>query len=347
VGTTVTLNGSNFAGATAVTFNNIAAQFEFVLDSELRAAVPTGATTGKIEVTNAAGTGTSAADFVVTSGGGTQTQTFTPTDDAFVWSAKPTNNYGTSTDLRVRKTSETQIAYFKFNVIGLSGSITSASLQLLCTDASPNGGSVYKVSNNFLNNSSSWTEGGLNWTNAPAVSGSALSSAGSIGVSQTVEWDVKAAITGNGIYSFAITNSSSDAAYYSSKEGTQVPQLVIQTSGSAIAANVVDETVDSKLQPQILSTPESLELFPNYPNPFNLETTIEYALPEAKDVRLSIYNIRGQEVRPLVDEYQSAGFKTVRWDGRDNFGREISSGLYFSRLVVGQTVLMQKLTLQK
>jgi hypothetical protein len=48
-----------------------------------------------------------------------------------------------------------------------------------------------------------------------------------------------------------------------------------------------------------------------------------------------------------VDEYQSAGFKTVRWDGRDNFGREISSGLYFSRLVVGQTVLMQKLTLQK
>jgi hypothetical protein len=347
VGTLVTILGNNFAGSTVVTFNGVAATFNVISNSEIRATVPTGASTGKISVTSAGGSVASSTNFTVTTGGGPQTLTFNPTDDAFVWSAYPSNNYGGSSNLRVRKTSESQVAYFKFNVTGLSGSVVSAKLRLLCADASPDGGGVYKVSNNFLNSSTPWTESGLLWTNAPAVSGSALSSTGSVSVGQTVEWDVTTAVTANGVYSFAIKNGSSDAVYYSSKEGAQAPQLVITTSSTSIA-KVMDEQFDeieSIVENPII--PEALTLLPNYPNPFNPETTIQYGLPAAEEVRLVIYNIRGEEVRILVNEYQSAGFKTVRWDGRDNLGNEVSSGMYFSRLSAGRTVLTAKLTLQK
>ena len=70
----------------------------------------------------------------------------------------------------------------------------------------------------------------------------------------------------------------------------------------------------------------------NVPNPFNPETTIRYRLAEAGNVRLTIYNALGQTVRTLVDGYQSAGDRIVRWDGRDRLGQAVSSGLYFYRL---------------
>ncbi len=348
VDTVVTIIGDNFTGAISVKFNNVSAAFTVVSDSVITATVPIGATTGKISVTNSAGIGTSIDDFVITGVPPPQTLVFNPTDDAFVWSAKPTNNYGPSVELRVRKTSETQIAYFKFNVTGLSGTVASAKLRLMVTDGSPDGGSIYVVSNNFLNSSTPWTEGGLIWPNAPAVTGSLLSKLGSVTAGQTVEYDVTAAITSDGIYSFAIKNSSGDVLKFSSKEGTKVPELEIQTGTStAIAvalATGVDDTVNSS---QKLQIPGDRVLYPIYPNPFNLETTIQYHLPEAVDVRLAIYNLRGQEVRALVDEHQSAGFKTVRWDGRDHFGQEVGSGTYFARLTAGRLLITGKLILQK
>ena len=80
--------------------------------------------------------------------------------------------------------------------------------------------------------------------------------------------------------------------------------------------------------------PASFQLLPNYPNPFNAQTTIKYALPEVSHVRLKVYNILGQEVRVLVDGVREAGIQTVGWDGRDNGGREVSSGVYLYRLEV-------------
>ena len=74
---------------------------------------------------------------------------------------------------------------------------------------------------------------------------------------------------------------------------------------------------------------------PNYPNPFNAETRIEYAVPEAAKVEIIIYNTRGQEVVTLVDEVQQPGFKKVVWYGTDNFGNSVSSGVYFLRLRAG------------
>lgn len=89
------------------------------------------------------------------------------------------------------------------------------------------------------------------------------------------------------------------------------------------------------------------ELFHNYPNPFNPRTEIKYALPNDCHVKLTIYNILGQRVRVLVDEYQSAGHKSVKWDGKDEQGREVSSGVYFYRIQAGDFVQSKKMVLMK
>ena len=78
--------------------------------------------------------------------------------------------------------------------------------------------------------------------------------------------------------------------------------------------------------------PESFELTQNYPNPFNPETVIPFALPEASQVRLTIYNVLGQQVARLVDDRLSAGFHKISWNGRDEYGRQVASGLYFVRM---------------
>jgi hypothetical protein len=93
--------------------------------------------------------------------------------------------------------------------------------------------------------------------------------------------------------------------------------------------------------------PKEFELSQNYPNPFNPATVIEYALPKSSDVKIKIYNILGQEVRNLVNERQEAGYKIIGWDGKDDQGREISSGIYFYRIVAGNFVKAKKMVLLK
>jgi hypothetical protein len=77
------------------------------------------------------------------------------------------------------------------------------------------------------------------------------------------------------------------------------------------------------------STPTKFALLQNFPNPFNPETTIKYNLAEGTNVSLRIYNVVGQVVRTLVSEPQSAGRYTVRWNGSDDRGVSVSSGIYF------------------
>ncbi|MGH7599582.1 MAG: DUF7594 domain-containing protein, partial [bacterium] len=229
----------------------------------------------------------------------------------------------------------------KFDVSGLSGTVQSAKLRLQVTTASNSGGSVYSVSNNYLGTSTPWTETGLKYNNAPAISGTALSTVGSVTVGQVVEFDVTAAIAGNGTISFGMKNSSSTSVYYSSKEGSTKPELVIQVSSGAAGkmVDIISETVSP--------LPERFDLSPNYPNPFNAQTVIEYALPKEEKVRLIIYNIAGQMVRTLVDESLPAGYKRVLWNGADAYGREVSTGIYFFQLQFGGQKLVRKMIVQR
>lgn len=100
-------------------------------------------------------------------------------------------------------------------------------------------------------------------------------------------------------------------------------------------------------EPKESNLPKTFGLDQNYPNPFNPTTTISYQLAEQRDVRLVIFNILGQVVKTLVDGVQPAGFYTVRWDGRNNEGMRVSSGMYFYRLKAGNTFMTKKMLLLK
>ena len=93
--------------------------------------------------------------------------------------------------------------------------------------------------------------------------------------------------------------------------------------------------------------PKEFELSQNIPNPFNPETQISYSLPEAAKVRLTVYNVLGRKVKKIVDEYQTAGSKTVHWDGKDESGSEVASGIYFYRLDAGRYIETKKMVLMK
>ncbi len=82
----------------------------------------------------------------------------------------------------------------------------------------------------------------------------------------------------------------------------------------------------------IASLPSILKLFPNEPNPVVSKTRIAFRLPEAGDVELAVYAVSGRLVRTLIREKQEAGDHAVVWDGRDDAGREVSTGVYFYRL---------------
>lgn len=93
--------------------------------------------------------------------------------------------------------------------------------------------------------------------------------------------------------------------------------------------------------------PYSFELFQNYPNPFNPTTNIRFNLSKSGHVRLVIYNILGRRVTTLVDEDLPAGHKLVTWDGKDDLGKEVASGVYFYRIKAGDFVQSKKMVLMK
>jgi len=93
--------------------------------------------------------------------------------------------------------------------------------------------------------------------------------------------------------------------------------------------------------------PDKFSLSQNYPNPFNPECNIDYAIPIDCHVRLSVYNVLGQKIRVLVDEQQSAGYKSVVWDGKDSQGQELTTGVYFYRIQAGDFVESRKMVLIK
>ncbi|MCG8605004.1 carboxypeptidase regulatory-like domain-containing protein [bacterium] len=98
---------------------------------------------------------------------------------------------------------------------------------------------------------------------------------------------------------------------------------------------------------ELMSTPETFDLAQNYPNPFNPETTIKYQLGQASRVSLKIFNVLGQEIRDLVNEELLAGNHTAVWDGRDNFGRQVASGVYLFRITAGDFRMSRRMLLLK
>jgi hypothetical protein len=93
--------------------------------------------------------------------------------------------------------------------------------------------------------------------------------------------------------------------------------------------------------------PDKFSLFQNYPNPFNPTTIVEFKIPQPAKVSLKIYNILGQLVRVLLDEERAAGTYTYYWDGNDENGQPVSSGVYFYKLNEGDLTEVKKMVLLK
>ncbi|MFQ5637754.1 MAG: phytase [bacterium] len=277
--------------------------------------------------------------------------TFHPIADTYARSSRPTSDYGRKLHLVVRKSSAIQHSFIKFEVSNLNGAVQSAKLRLYVTDPSSDGGAIYSVSNNYVDNSAPWNENDLNWRNKPAIEGTPLHQFGAAHLNEWVEADVTLAITGNGAFSFGILNTVRDRIKYSSKEGSHPPELFITltTNASTAAKSAKDSNSDLNIRPdaETVFLPQEFELLGNYPNPFNPETTIEYSLPREARVRLSIYNMLGQKVRELLDKRQNPGFKKITWDGHDRVGNPVSSGIYFIRLEVESRTFIRKMVLQK
>jgi hypothetical protein len=111
--------------------------------------------------------------------------------------------------------------------------------------------------------------------------------------------------------------------------------LLIYPKPSAVG----DETESSR--------PKDFELLQNYPNPFNMETLIRYNLKKDCRVTLNVFNILGQKVITLVDEHQEAGLKVVNWNGEDDNGKSLASGVYFYRLQAGDLAQSRRMVLLK
>ena len=95
------------------------------------------------------------------------------------------------------------------------------------------------------------------------------------------------------------------------------------------------------------ATPTATKLLGNYPNPFNPTTAISYQLSADNWVALRIYNTLGEEVATLVNEFQTAGYKSATWNGRNDAGSSVASGIYIYRLTTGNVVKSEKMMFMK
>ncbi|HSD63519.1 MAG TPA: LamG-like jellyroll fold domain-containing protein [Ignavibacteriaceae bacterium] len=93
--------------------------------------------------------------------------------------------------------------------------------------------------------------------------------------------------------------------------------------------------------------PGRYELSQNYPNPFNPTTTIKFGIPKAGQVVLVVYDILGRKIKTLLNENTHVGYHSVVWDGTNDYGNRVSTGIYFYQLNAGSTQLTQKMILLK
>jgi Predicted phosphohydrolases len=177
-------------------------------------------------------------------------QTFIAEADAQVNEANPSTNYGNSTYLQVDGAADPEVeSFIRFTVTGLSGTIQNAKLRVYdTTNASNNGPAVYATG-------ISWTETALTWKSRPARTSGELDNKGSLSTNAWVEYDVTSQIQGNGTFSFVLAADSNDAATFSSRQGSQPPQLVIAVAGD----QALTPTIEPSATAAMTETPATTE----------------------------------------------------------------------------------------
>jgi hypothetical protein len=101
------------------------------------------------------------------------------------------------------------------------------------------------------------------------------------------------------------------------------------------------------ISPELSGLPKEYRLAQNYPNPFNPLTVIHYELPARSNVKLEIYNLLGQKIKTLVNDWKPAGRYDVVWQGENDLGERVSSGVYIYHMEAGSYRNSQKMLLLK
>jgi hypothetical protein len=167
----------------------------------------------------------------------TSTLTFVTNADSYVNQSNPGTNYGNATTLQVDGASDPDLeSFIRFAVTGLSSPVQSARLRVyIPSNGSANGPAVYTTG-------SSWTETGITWNNRPSRTSGALDNKGALSAGIWVEYNVTSAVTGNGTFSFVLAADSTDGVIFSSRQGSQPPQLVITLAGSSTVTSTATQT---------------------------------------------------------------------------------------------------------
>lgn len=238
-GLTATANGSRSIGLawTAATDNVGVTGYDLYRDGTLLASL--GAVTAYLDATVAPATTYSyvvvardQADNIsapsntasATTGAPEPVRTFVVAADARVQEANPATNYGTSY-LRADGAADPDVeSYLRFAVSGLTGSVTAATLRVFAYSGTSDGPALYSGSN-------TWTEAGLTWSTRPGRGAVIFGDLGKVSSNSWLEYDVTAAVTGDGTYSFVLATATTDGVNIYSREGAQPPQLVVTTTG--------------------------------------------------------------------------------------------------------------------
>ncbi|MBX3006909.1 MAG: T9SS type A sorting domain-containing protein [Melioribacteraceae bacterium] len=122
----------------------------------------------------------------------------------------------------------------------------------------------------------------------------------------------------------------------------------VETTGEISGTLTINDNGLQSLEPlKLRAIPTEFGLGQNYPNPFNPTTSIKYQIAENANVSLTVYNMLGQQVKSLITGQQEAGYYTVNWDGTNEYGSKVASGIYIYRLQAGKYIQTLKMNLLK
>ncbi len=318
IGIQVTITGNNFSSATQVMFNNVAATtFTVNSDTQIRANVPAGATTGKISVSTPTGTITSVSDFTVT---------FLPSISSFTPASGLIGTQVTITGNNF--TGATQVA---FNGVVATTFIVDSNTQIRANV--PTGATTGKISvstpTGTITSVSDFTV-----TFLPSIS-SFTPASGLIGTQVTIignNFSGATQVMFNNVAATTFTVNSDTQIRANVPAGATTGKISVSTpTGTITSASDFTVVVTTGINsPTNKPIPEKVVLEQNYPNPFNPLTSIAYSVPKGMRVMLKVYNLAGKEVAVLVNGYYDRGNYTVTFDAAG-----LPSGVYLTALQAG------------
>lgn len=147
-------------------------------------------------------------------------------------------------------------------------------------------------------------------------------------------------IAGRKLPSFYERYTSVQHRYFAKEEPVNAGELFLLPANSI--STLVGDYDPTVVEDEAETLPETFKLFQNYPNPFNPTTTVQFQVPKTGHVHLSVYNVLGQKVRTLVDRVVPGGTYSQQWNGTNDNGQPISTGVYFIRFQAGGFVDVKK-----